>query len=83
MPMTVGLGVVLGFAVLKSGSVLLAAYLHALLDQTVNFLAAIGFSPFDPAIAFGTGILGIACVGVVALILLRDPIWRETSGSPS
>jgi membrane protease YdiL (CAAX protease family) len=78
---TTGLAVVLGYAVLRSGSVLLAAYLHALNNQVVNFIAAIGFRPHDPAFSFGIGIYGIATLAIVALLVLRDPIWRGKGSS--
>jgi membrane protease YdiL (CAAX protease family) len=73
---TTGLAVVLGYAVLKSGSVLLAAYLHALNNQVAAFILALGFRPFDPAFSFGIGIYGIATLAIVALLVLRDPVWR-------
>jgi membrane protease YdiL (CAAX protease family) len=73
---TTGLAVVLGYAVLKSGSVLLAAYLHALNNQVVAFIVALGFKPFDTAFSFDIGIYGIATLAVVALLVLRDPVWR-------
>ncbi len=73
---TTDLAVVLGYAVLESGSVLLAAYLHALNDQVVSYLVALGFRPFDPAFSFGIGIYGLATLAVVALLVLRDPLWR-------
>jgi CAAX protease family protein len=73
---TIGLAVVLGYAVLKSGSVLLSAYLHALNNQVVAFIAAMGFKPFDSAFSFDIGIYGIVTLAIVALFILRDPIWR-------
>ena len=73
---TTGLAVVLGYAVLKSGSVLLAAYLHAVNNQVAAFIVAMGFRPHDPAFSFVIGIYGIATLAVVALLILRDPIWR-------
>lgn len=78
---TTGLAVVLGYAVLRSGSVLLAAYLHALNNQVVNFIAAFGFKPFDAAFSFDIGIYGIATLAIVALLVLRDPIWRGKGSS--
>jgi membrane protease YdiL (CAAX protease family) len=68
-----GIAVVLGYAVLRSGSVLLAAYLPAVNDQVVNLLAAVGFRPPDPAFI---GIYGIASLATVALLIFRDPMWR-------
>ena len=74
---TTGLAVVLGYAVLKTGSVLLSAYLHALNNQVVAFIAAMGFKPFDNAFSFDIGIFGVAMLAIVALLFLRDPIWRS------
>jgi membrane protease YdiL (CAAX protease family) len=78
---TTGLAVVLGYAVLKSGSILLAAYLHALNNQVVNFIAAMGFKPFDNAFSFDIGIYGIVTLAIVALLILRDPVWRGRGSS--
>lgn len=78
---TMGLAVVLGYAVLRSGSVLLSAYLHGLNNQVVAYLVAIGFRPFDAAYAFGIGTYGIATLAVVAGILLSDPAWRGSGSS--
>jgi membrane protease YdiL (CAAX protease family) len=73
---TIGLAVVLGYTVLKSGSVLLSAYLHALNNQVVAFIAAMGFKPFDNAFSFDIGIYGIVTLAIVVFFILRDPIWR-------
>ena len=73
---TTGLAIVLGYAVLKSGSILLTSYLHALNDQVVGFIVALGFKPFDNAFSFGVGIYGVATLAIIALLILRDPVWR-------
>ena len=73
---TTGLAVILGYAVLRSGSVLLSAYLHGLNNQVVAFILALGYRPFDPAFSFGIGVYGIATLAIVALLVLRDPVWR-------
>jgi membrane protease YdiL (CAAX protease family) len=78
---TTGFAIVLGYAVLRSGSVLLAAYLHGLNDQTTAFLVALGYKPFNPVFSFGVGIYGIATLALVALLVLRDPVWQG-KGSP-
>jgi membrane protease YdiL (CAAX protease family) len=78
---TTGLAVVLGYAVLRSGSILLAAYLHALNNQVANFIVALGFRPYDSAFSFGIGIYGIATLAVVVLLIFRDPIWRGSGSS--
>jgi membrane protease YdiL (CAAX protease family) len=78
---TTCLAIVLGYAVLKSGSVLLAAFLHALNNSVVQVIALLGFKAFDTAFSFGLGIYGIATMAIVALLVLRDPIWRGKGGN--
>lgn len=81
--MTLGttvLGVILSYAVLKSGSVLLSAYLHALNNQVLAFIAFLGLGAADPAFGFGIGIYAVAMLAVVALVVLCDPVWRGKGG---
>jgi membrane protease YdiL (CAAX protease family) len=80
---TSGLAVVLGYAVLRTGSVLLAAYLHALNNQVASFIVALGYRPTDTAFSFGIGIYGIVTLAIITLLVLRDPIWKgRGSGLP-
>jgi len=75
-------GVVYSYAVLKSGSVLLAAFLHAVNNMVVPMLfREMGFMPYDRAFSFGIGIYGIATLAVIAFFILRDPIWRGKGGN--
>jgi uncharacterized protein len=76
---TTGLAVVLGYAVLKSGSVLLSSFLHALNNQVVAFLIAIGFKMNNPAFSFYIGVYGLLTLALVAFLILRDPIWKQAS----
>jgi uncharacterized protein len=78
-----GLGIVLGYAVLKSGSVVLASFLHALNNQVLAFIFLIGFKPNDTAYSFGIGIYGIVILAIVSFLVLRDPIWRGKGSSLS
>ncbi len=73
---TTGLAIVLGYAVLRTQSVLLSSFLHALNNQVVAFLVAIGFKPSDTAFSFDIGVYGLVTLAIVALLILRDPIWR-------
>jgi membrane protease YdiL (CAAX protease family) len=73
-------GVVLSYAVLKSGSVLLAVFLHALGNVIMSPIVEMGFMPYDRAFTFFNGIYGIATLAVIAFFILRDPIWREKGG---
>ena len=43
---------------------------------------ALGFRPFDAAFSFFIGIYGMATLAIVALLLLRDPRWRQLGGNP-
>jgi membrane protease YdiL (CAAX protease family) len=78
---TTGLAIALGYAVLRSGSVLLSSYLHGLNNQVVAYLIAIGFRPFDAAFAFGIGTYGMLTLAIVAALILLDPIWRGSGSS--
>jgi len=76
----IGLGIVISYAVLKSGSVLLAAFLHAVGNVVTSTIADMGFMPFDRVFSFIIGIYGIATLAAIAFFILRDPIWRGKSG---
>ena len=41
------------------------------------WLVAMLYSPTDPLFSFGAGIYGIIFAGVVALLLLRDRVWKN------
>jgi membrane protease YdiL (CAAX protease family) len=88
---TIGLAFVLGFAVLRSGSVWLAAFLHALNNQVVAFLMIMIYTPDDPVLSFGIGAYGLIIWALLigALLLLGRREWtapiltqpqRETAG---
>lgn len=75
---TVGLAFVLGYAVLKTGSIWLAAFLHALNNQTASFFMALVYEPADALFSFGIGIYALIPLAiVVALLLFFDPVWRS------
>jgi len=74
-------GIVLSYAVLKSGSVLLATFLHAVGNVIMSPIVRMGFMPYDRAFTFFNGIYGIATLAVIAFFILRDPIWRGKGGN--
>jgi membrane protease YdiL (CAAX protease family) len=73
------LAFVIGHAVLKTGSIWLAAFIHAIIDQTNNFFSSFIYTPSDPILSFGIGLYGMATLAIIVFFLLRDPIWKDTS----
>jgi uncharacterized protein len=75
---TIVLAFFLAHAVFKSKGIWAAAYLHALNNQTLSFLFVAVVTPTVPLIfGFGPGLAGLALGGLVVLLLLRDPVWKE------
>jgi membrane protease YdiL (CAAX protease family) len=75
---TVVLAYFLAYAVFKSKGVWTAAYLHALNNQTTSFLMIAVVTPISIVMSFGIGIPALVLCALVVLLLLRDPIWKET-----
>jgi membrane protease YdiL (CAAX protease family) len=74
---TIALGFLLGYAVLKSGSVWLAAFVHGLNNQVAAFLIVTVFRPDDPVFSFGVGLYGMIvwAIVVAGLLLLDRKAW--------
>jgi uncharacterized protein len=75
---TVVLAYFLAYAVFKSKGLWTAAYLHALNNQVMSFLMVAVVTPVSMVMSFGIGIPGLILCGLVVLLLLRDPVWKET-----
>jgi membrane protease YdiL (CAAX protease family) len=75
---TVALSYFLAYAVFKSKGVWTAAYLHALSNQTLAVLMVGVIMPVSIVMSFGIGIPGLVLCALVILLILRDPIWKET-----
>jgi membrane protease YdiL (CAAX protease family) len=74
---TIALAFVFGFAVLKSGSVWLAAFLHGLNNQVLSFLILMVYKPEDPVYSFGAGLYGLViwAIVVAAILVLGRRVW--------
>lgn len=72
------LAFVLGHAMLKTGSVWLAAFMHAIVNQTLSYFTVMIYTPADPILSFGGGVYGLATTAIVVFFLLRDPVWKDT-----
>jgi membrane protease YdiL (CAAX protease family) len=86
-----GLGLVLGvvffvlwgfvqsYAVLKTGSIWVAAFMHGVVNSVYGFLLTYVVRPNDKVLSFGLGVYGLVCIGLVVVMILRDPVWRNGS----
>jgi uncharacterized protein len=75
---TVLMAYFLAYAVFKSRGVWTAAYLHGLFNQTMSFFMIAVFAPASIIWSFSIGIPGLLLAVPVILLILRDPIWKET-----
>lgn len=75
---TVVLAYFLAYAVFKSKGLWTAAYLHALNNQAMSFFLAAVVTPASIVMSFGIGIPALILCALVILLLLRDPVWKET-----
>ncbi len=73
----ISLAFLLGYAVLKAKGIWIAAFLHALVNQSFAFFMSVVYTPKDTAYSFGIGWPGFLVVAVLILIILRDPLWRN------
>jgi membrane protease YdiL (CAAX protease family) len=70
----------LAYAVFKSNGVWTAAYLHALNNQTLSFFMVAVVAPTSTIYSFGIGLPALLLGALVVVLLLRDPVWKETGG---
>jgi len=75
---TTSLAFVLGYVMLKTGSIWLVAFLHAINNQAASYFLALVYQPDSPVWSFGSGIFGLLTLIPIVLLILRDPIWRDT-----
>ena len=73
-------GFVQSYAVLKTGSIWVAAFLHGVVNSVYAFMLGYVVRPEDKVLSFGLGLYGLACLAVVVLFVLRDSIWGTGSG---
>jgi membrane protease YdiL (CAAX protease family) len=69
-------GFVQSYAVLKTGSIWTAAFLHGVVNNVYAFTLNYLVRPDDKLISFGLGIYGLACMAAIVFFILRDPIWN-------
>jgi membrane protease YdiL (CAAX protease family) len=73
-------GVVQSYAVYKTGSIWVAAFLHGVVNSVYAFMLDYIVRPDDMLFSFGLGVYGLVCLALVVLFLTRDPIWKPLKG---
>jgi membrane protease YdiL (CAAX protease family) len=74
--LTIVLGIIFSYAVLKTGSVWIAVILHLIVDTVEVPATTFIASSTNPILSFGVGIFGVAIIAIFALILLRSKVWK-------
>jgi len=72
-------GFIQSYAVLKTGSIWVAAFLHGVVNSVYAFMLGYVMYPDDKVLSFGLGAYGLVCLAGVVLFLLRDSIWATGS----
>ncbi len=78
---TVFFGIFLSYAMLKTGSIWLVAFLHAVNNQVLTFFNTFIYQAADPLKSFNTGFLLILLALPIAILIFRDPVWKETGNA--
>jgi len=69
-------GVVQGYAVLKTGSIWIAAFMHGVVNSVYSFSHTYLVKPDSKIFSFNLGVYGLICMGIIVLFIFRDPVWK-------
>jgi membrane protease YdiL (CAAX protease family) len=72
-------GFIQSYAVLKTKSIWVAAFLHGVVNSVYAYMLEYVVRPEDKVVSFGLGVYGLACLAVVVWFILRDSIWDHES----
>jgi membrane protease YdiL (CAAX protease family) len=72
-------GFIFGYAVMKTRSIWVAAFMHGVLNSIYSFVGRYLIQPRDNVLSFGLGAYGLLCLLVIVLAVLRDRVWRSRS----
>jgi membrane protease YdiL (CAAX protease family) len=70
------MGFVLGYVMLKAQSVWLAAFVHGLHTQGIQFVNACIYRPLSAVYSFSGGLYGLLVYMLLVIVILLDPAWR-------
>ena len=69
-------GVIQSYAVIKTGSIWLAVFLHGVVNYVYSFTLTYVARPYNSISAFGMGWPGLIILFVIVLVISRDPAWK-------
>lgn len=70
-------GIIQGYAVIKTGSIWIAAFMHGLVNSVYSFSLTYIVKPESKIFSFGLGIYGLICMGIIVFFIFRDSIWKD------
>ena len=70
-------GFVQSYAVFKTGSIWIAAFMHGVVNSVYSFTLTYIARPGNKVLSFGLGVYGLICIALVVGAILRDPLWRS------
>lgn len=73
-------GFVQSYAVIKSRSIWVAAFLHGVVNSVYAFMLDYIVRPDDMVLSFGLGVYGLVCLAVVVLCVAGDAVWESGLG---
>ena len=74
-------GFVQSYAVMKTNSIWVAAFLHGVVNGVYAFTLNYLVRPDNKLFSFGLGFYGLLCLGAVVLVILRDPVWKAQTSA--
>lgn len=70
-------GMIQGYAILKTRCIWIAAFMHGVVNSVYSFILTYIVRPHDMMFSFGLGLYGIACLCIVVMFVLLDPVWKK------
>jgi membrane protease YdiL (CAAX protease family) len=67
----------LAYAMIKSRGFWIAVYLHALNNAAASLLLGIAYVVASASFSFSLGLYAVIPLGLLVLLILRDPAWKE------
>ena len=70
-------GILQGYAVIKTGSIWIAAFMHGVVNSVYSFFITYVVKPEHKVFSFGLGIYGLLCLAFIVVMILFDPVWKK------